>query len=185
MSDLPTAPIPDSTPESDPTATEQARLVPDDSATADSSASPDSSVPEAAPPTAGSASASASTSTSASASTPPPAAGADPNATSAFPTGVYPDNSQQPTVPLNTDAWASAAQPVPSAPSSASAPRRNRPRFATILWGVLLLVFAGFMVAVTVLPVAPDPILLLLGAVIAIGVALVAAGIAAASRRAG
>lgn len=183
MSDLPTAPLPDSTPESDPTTTEQARLGSEVSTPADSSASPESSVPEAAPPTVESASASASAPTPA--STPPPAADADPNATSAFPTGAYPDTSQQPTVPLNTDAWAPTAQPAPSAPSSASAPRRNRPRFATILWGVLLLVFAGFMVAVTVLPVAPDPILLLLGAVIAIGVALVAAGIAAASRRAG
>lgn len=91
----------------------------------------------------------------------------------------------QPTTPLKTDAWASTIRPSPEMTSPASAPRRNRPRFSTILWGVLLLVFAGFMVAWTVLPTAPDPTLLLLGAVIAIGIALVAAGIAAASRRAG
>jgi hypothetical protein len=61
---------------------------------------------------------------------------------------------------------------------------KRRPLFGTIFWGVLLLAFAAFMVAWTVLP-TPDPTLWLLGGVIAIGLVLVAAGIAAASRRAG
>jgi hypothetical protein len=61
----------------------------------------------------------------------------------------------------------------------------RRPLFATIFWGVLLLAFAAFMVVWTVLPATPDPTLWLLGGVIAIGLVLVAAGIAAASRRAG
>lgn len=62
---------------------------------------------------------------------------------------------------------------------------RRRPLFATIFWGVMLLAFAAFMVVCTVMPTTPDPTLLLLGGVIAIGLVLVAAGIAAASRRAG
>jgi hypothetical protein len=49
----------------------------------------------------------------------------------------------------------------------------------------MLLAFAAFMVVCTVMPTTPDPTLLLLGGVIAIGLVLVAAGIAAASRRAG
>ena len=47
-----------------------------------------------------------------------------------------------------------------------------------------MLTFAAFMVVRTVLPVGPDPTLWLLGSVILIGLLLVVAGIAAASRRA-
>ena len=61
---------------------------------------------------------------------------------------------------------------------------RLRPRFGTILWGVLLLTFAAYMVVFTLLPVPPDPTLWLLGGVIAVGLGLVVAGIAAAARRA-
>lgn len=61
---------------------------------------------------------------------------------------------------------------------------RLRPRFGTILWGVLLLAFATYMVVFTLLPVPPDPTLWLLGGVIAVGLGLVVAGIAAAARRA-
>jgi hypothetical protein len=56
--------------------------------------------------------------------------------------------------------------------------------FGTIFWGVVLLTFAAFMVVRTVLPVGPDPTLWLLGSVILIGLLLIVAGIAAASRRA-
>ncbi|GAA3881017.1 hypothetical protein GCM10022381_24080 [Leifsonia kafniensis] len=174
MSDFPTTPLPGSTPE--PSNTD----VSPDSA-------PDSqpTVPlntNAAAPTA-----QPTVPHNTNATTAQPTVPLNTNATTAQPTVPHNTNTTtaQPTVPLNTDAWASVSQAAPVAPGAASAPRRNRPRFSTILWGVLLLVFAGFMVAWTVLPTAPDPTLLLIGAVIAIGVALVAAGIAAASRRAG
>ncbi|SEM70355.1 hypothetical protein E3O25_15425 [Cryobacterium sp. TMT1-3] len=67
---------------------------------------------------------------------------------------------------------------------TAAAPPRLRPRFGTILWGILLLAFATYMVVFTLLPVPPDPTLWLLGGVIAVGLGLVVAGIAAAARRA-
>jgi peptidoglycan/LPS O-acetylase OafA/YrhL len=63
--------------------------------------------------------------------------------------------------------------------------RRPQPLFGTIFWGVLLLAFAAFMVVWTIVPEMPDPTLWLLGGVIAVGLLLVVAGIAAASRRAG
>ncbi|MCU1442921.1 MAG: hypothetical protein JWQ59_1071 [Cryobacterium sp.] len=69
--------------------------------------------------------------------------------------------------------------------TGASAVRRRwRPLFATILWGVILLAFAAFMVVTTILPTPPDPALWLLGGVIAIGLVLVTVGIAAVARRA-
>ena len=75
---------------------------------------------------------------------------------------------------------------LPTARPAEGAPSATRPaRFGTILWGVLLLVFAAFMVVWTVVPTGPDPTLWLLGAVIATGLLLVVAGIVAASRRAG
>ncbi|GAB3118845.1 hypothetical protein [Glaciibacter psychrotolerans] len=103
-------------------------------------------------------------------------------------TPTTPLPNEQPTVPLTTlrtDADAAAAEShAPPAPAP-TADSRHRPLFATIFWGVLLLAFAGFMVVRTVLPAAPDPTLWLLSTVIVIGLALVVAGIAAASRRAG
>jgi hypothetical protein len=77
------------------------------------------------------------------------------------------------------------AADLPAEPAASVTRRRDRPLFGTIFWGVLLLAFAAFMVVWTALPTVPDPTLWLLGGVIAIGVALVVAGIAAASRRAG
>jgi hypothetical protein len=158
MSDFPTTPLPSSTP--DPKNTKQQQA-----------AAPDTKPVDATPTTPLNTDAQNDTSTQ-----------AQPTQAPSTPAQ---STQEQPTVPLNPDGWAPGSHAVPVAPGAASAPRRNRPRFSTILWGVLLLVFAGFMVAWTVLPTAPDPTLLLLGAVIAIGVALVAAGIAAASRRAG
>ncbi|GAB3618599.1 hypothetical protein GCM10027416_31560 [Okibacterium endophyticum] len=60
---------------------------------------------------------------------------------------------------------------------------RHPARFGTILWGVLLLVFAGLMIAGRMLPFALDPVTWITGGLIAIGLVLVVAGIAAAMRR--
>ncbi|MDJ0350903.1 hypothetical protein [Cryobacterium sp. PH29-G1] len=78
-----------------------------------------------------------------------------------------------------------AANPLADGSTPATtAVRRLRPRLGTILWGILLLAFAAYMVIVTLLPVPPDPTLWLLGGVIVVGLGLVVAGIAAAARRA-
>lgn len=73
---------------------------------------------------------------------------------------------------------------APVAPDGpACRPRRGGARFGTILWGVLLLVFAGAM-AVSALPMfSVDTTTLLLAACIAAGVLLVVAGIVAALSR--
>ena len=80
-----------------------------------------------------------------------------------------------------TPSGATAASGTTAAPSA----RTRRPLFGTILWGVILLSFAAFMVITTLFPVNFDPTLWLVGSVIVIGLLLVVAGIAAASRRAG
>jgi hypothetical protein len=62
-------------------------------------------------------------------------------------------------------------------------PARRGARFGTILWGVLMLVFAGAM-AVSALPMfSVDATTLLLAACIAAGVLLVVAGIVATLSR--
>ena len=77
----------------------------------------------------------------------------------------------------------SSFAPNTAMPSAAAITPRLRPRFGTILWGILLLAFATYMVVSTLLPAPPDPTLWLLGGVIAVGLGLVVAGIAAAARR--
>jgi hypothetical protein len=68
-------------------------------------------------------------------------------------------------------------------PVTTTAPERRPVRFGTILWGVLLLVFAAAM-AVSVIPALHvDPTTLALGACIAAGVLLVAAGVTATLTR--
>jgi hypothetical protein len=62
-------------------------------------------------------------------------------------------------------------------------PERLRPRFGTIFWGVILLVFAAFMVTNAIVPFVLDPSTWIIGALVAGGVILVVAGIAAAVRR--
>lgn len=108
---------------------------------------------------------------------------------------VTDDFSANPTTPYAAAAASPAAetdttpsfftpnQTAPVGQATASVPRL-RPRFGTILWGILLLAFATYMVVSTLLPVPPDPTLWLLGGVIAVGLGLVVAGIAAAARRA-
>jgi hypothetical protein len=96
-----------------------------------------------------------------------------------------PDHDAVPPAPQPTPAAPASVTDLQAAPAASVARRGYRPLFGTIFWGVLLLAFAAFMAVWTVLPTVPDPTLWLLGGVIAIGVALVVAGIAAASRRAG
>lgn len=62
-------------------------------------------------------------------------------------------------------------------------PERLRPRFGTIFWGVILLVFAGFMVTTALVPFVLDPSVWIIGGLVAGGIVLVVAGIAAAVRR--
>lgn len=61
---------------------------------------------------------------------------------------------------------------------------RLRPRFGTIFWGVILLVFAAFMVTNAIVPFVLDPTTWVIAALVAGGVVLVVAGVAAAVRRA-
>ncbi|OII24379.1 hypothetical protein BIV03_10040 [Curtobacterium sp. MCBA15_016] len=72
--------------------------------------------------------------------------------------------------------------PFDGAPAPARRPRRA-PRFGTVFWGVVLLVFAAAM-AVSALPwFTVDPMTLLLGACLTAGVLLVVAGVAAVIAR--
>ncbi|MBT1546670.1 hypothetical protein [Curtobacterium aurantiacum] len=86
----------------------------------------------------------------------------------------------------NDTARNDATGPVaaPAAPDGAvGRPGHGGARFGTILWGVVLLVFAGAM-AVSALPMfSVDTTTLLLAACIAAGVLLVVAGIVAALSR--
>jgi len=82
---------------------------------------------------------------------------------------------------------------LPSAPTTPTDARSSdgpstvhasRPaRFGTILWGVILLVFAGAMLTSTLTDVRIDPLAWITGGLIATGAVLVVAGIAAAVRR--
>ncbi|MBT1633590.1 hypothetical protein [Curtobacterium flaccumfaciens] len=92
--------------------------------------------------------------------------------------------NDNPTDDGSTNDEATAPVASPGAPDgSAYRPRRGGARFGTILWGVLLLVFAGAM-AVSALPMfSVDTTTLLLAACIAAGVLLVVAGIVAALSR--
>ncbi|TFD87225.1 hypothetical protein E3T61_15475 [Cryobacterium lactosi] len=81
--------------------------------------------------------------------------------------------------PLNTT-------PLESTPPAAADPLpRRRPLFATIFWGALMLALAAFMAARELVPGGFDLVTWLLTAIVGIGLLLVVAGIAAASRRAG
>ena len=95
------------------------------------------------------------------------------------PTVPYPESS----FPPRENVFFAPNSDLPT-PGAATATPRLRPRFGTILWGILLLAFATYMVVFTLLPAPPDPTLWLLGGVIAVGLGLVVAGIAAAARRA-
>lgn len=105
---------------------------------------------------------------------------------------ISPDSPTRPTEPVSptedaTDpaSWFRTDYTAPAAtPSPPAADRKRLPaRFGTIFWGVLLLVFAGFMVANAVVPFVQDPVTWLIAGLIAAGAVLVIAGIAAAVRR--
>jgi hypothetical protein len=68
-------------------------------------------------------------------------------------------------------------------PARSLEPERLRPRFGTIFWGVILLVFAAFMVTNAIVPFVLDPSTWIIAGLVAGGVVLVVAGIAAAVRR--
>lgn len=84
-------------------------------------------------------------------------------------TGAFPQRDSTP--------WNTVGDSRPT-----TTPARRRPRFGTILWGVILLVFAAFMVTNALVPFVLDAGTWLIGALVAAGVVLVIAGIAAAVR---
>ncbi|ASD21845.1 hypothetical protein B7495_06830 [Cryobacterium sp. LW097] len=88
-------------------------------------------------------------------------------------------NSPTETTPLKTSPTAETSSPTPDRLP------RQRPLFATILWGSLMLALAAFMAARELVPGGFDLVTWLLTAVVGIGLLLVVAGIIAASRRAG
>ncbi|TFC07039.1 hypothetical protein E3O42_01280 [Cryobacterium adonitolivorans] len=88
------------------------------------------------------------------------------------------------TTPLKTPPQDTTPATDPASPTADRLPRR-RPLFATILWGALMLALAAFTAARELVPGGFDLVTWLLAAVVGIGLLLVGAGIAAASRRAG
>lgn len=92
--------------------------------------------------------------------------------------------SEPVTLSKSAPAPAPAPEPVP-APVATPPRRRRRPLFPTILWGILMLALAAFIAARELVPGDLDLVTWMLTAVVAIGILLVVAGIAAASRRAG
>jgi hypothetical protein len=99
-------------------------------------------------------------------------------------------NNTRPFPPTTGDADATdvlfGTQPTDSGtpPQPTADSERLRPRFGTIFWGVILLVFAAFMVTNAIVPFVLDPTTWVIAALVAGGVVLVVAGIAAAVRRA-
>lgn len=92
------------------------------------------------------------------------------------PTEQLPDTSTQPVPERDT----SGTAPTPPKPTV----DRARPaRFGTILWGVVLLIFAGAMLIGTLTEVRIDALGWITGGLIATGAILVVAGVAAAVRR--
>ncbi|TFD29660.1 hypothetical protein [Cryobacterium cryoconiti] len=73
--------------------------------------------------------------------------------------------------------------PEPALPAASVRPR-SRPLFGTIVWGVILLSLAGYVLLGVLVPTPADPTLWLLGGVILIGLLLIVVGIIAALRRA-
>ncbi|PJJ55769.1 hypothetical protein [Compostimonas suwonensis] len=101
---------------------------------------------------------------------------------SAASTGHAP-TGQTPTGRIPTGRIPTGTAPTGTASVTAPQPRRYPARIGTIIWGMLLLAFAAYMIITTVVPPVADPVTLITGALIAGGLALVIVGIAAASRR--
>ena len=78
---------------------------------------------------------------------------------------------------------ATPTYPHSTAYAEGAEPDRLRPRFGTIFWGVILLVFAAFMVTNAIVPFVLDPSTWIIVGLVAGGVVLVIAGIAAAVRK--
>lgn len=85
-------------------------------------------------------------------------------------------------VPAGGGAVAGAVEP--EYPEASVRPRRS-PLLGTIIWGVILLALAGYILLGVLIPAPADPTLWLLGGVIVIGLLLIVIGIIAALRRAG
>ncbi|TFC92154.1 hypothetical protein [Cryobacterium sp. TMT3-29-2] len=77
-----------------------------------------------------------------------------------------------------------AVRAGPAYPEASVRPRR-RPLFGTIVWGVILLTLAGYVLLGVLVPTPADPTLWLLGGVIVVGLLLIVIGIIATLRRAG
>lgn len=100
-------------------------------------------------------------------------------------TGSAPSETDQTATTESTRAQPATAQTADEPRTDAGPKDRGGrpPRFGTILWGVLLLVFAGAMLVTNLTEVRIDPLGWITGAIIATGAVLVVAGIAAAVRR--
>ncbi|VXC02394.1 hypothetical protein [Plantibacter sp. T3] len=100
-------------------------------------------------------------------------------------TGSAPSETDQTATTESTRAQPATAQTADEPRTDAGPKDRGGrpPRFGTILWGVLLLVFAGAMLVTNLTEVRIDPLGWITGAIIATGAVLVIAGIAAAVRR--
>ena len=94
-----------------------------------------------------------------------------------------PTTSTAPTSAASTSTAPTGSAAAPQ-PAAAAVPRR-RPLFSTMLWGALMLALAAFVAARELVPGELDLVTWLLTAVVGIGLLLVVAGIAAATRRAG
>lgn len=107
-----------------------------------------------------------------------PASPRDDTPTEAYPAErTAPTGSAEPATPFEN---VSGPIDPPTTPTP-----RLRPRFGTIFWGILLLAVAAYVAVANLIPTPLDPTLWLLGGVIAIGLGLIVAGVAAAARRAG
>ncbi|TKJ98466.1 hypothetical protein PlfCFBP13513_03120 [Plantibacter flavus] len=100
-------------------------------------------------------------------------------------TGSAPSETDQTATTESTRAQPTTAQTADEPRTDVGPKDRGGrpPRFGTILWGVLLLVFAGAMLVTNLTEVRIDPLGWITGAIIATGAVLVIAGIAAAVRR--
>ncbi|OII40946.1 hypothetical protein [Plantibacter sp. MMLR14_011] len=100
-------------------------------------------------------------------------------------TGSAPSETDQTATTESTRAQTTTAQTADEPRTGVGPTDRGgrAPRFGTILWGVLLLVFAGAMLVTNLTEVRIDPLGWITGAIIATGAVLVIAGIAAAVRR--
>ncbi|TFC96000.1 MULTISPECIES: hypothetical protein [Cryobacterium] len=94
------------------------------------------------------------------------------------PSMIVPGTGEPPSRVLASD----GSEPAPALPAASVRPR-SRPLLGTIVWGVILLALAGYVLLGVLVPTPADPTLWLLGGVILIGLLLIVVGIIAALRR--